>query len=89
MRGMWMLGRQRIDPPFAPKAEAVALEANAARAGMALGCRYSSSDEYEAEVVQARRAAGAYGPRRPRRQALVAFAAVAVAVAVAIVLFVV
>ena len=87
MRGMWMLGRQRIDPPFAPKAEAVALEANAARAGMALGCRYSSSDEYEAEVVQARRAAGAYGTWRPRRQALVAFAAAAVAVA--IVLFVV
>jgi hypothetical protein len=83
---MWMLGRQRIDPPLVPKAEAVALEINAARAGLALGCRYSSSDEYEAEVVQARRAAGAYGTSRPRRQALVAFA---VAVAVAIVLLVV
>jgi hypothetical protein len=78
---MWTLGRQRIDPSWAPKAEAVALEINAARAGLALGCRYSSSDEYEAEVVQARRAAGAYGPP-PRRQALVAFAAAAVAVAI-------
>jgi len=89
MRGMWMLGRQCVDPPFAPTAEAVALDANAARAGLALGCRYSSSDEYEAEVVQARRAAGAYATSRPRRQALVAFAAAAAAVAVAIVLFVV
>jgi len=77
-----MLGRQRIDPSLAPKAEAVALEINAARAGLALGCRYSSSDEYEAEVVQARRAAGAYRTPRPRRQALVAFAAAAVAVAI-------
>jgi hypothetical protein len=82
---MWMLGRQRIDPPFAPKAEALALEANAARAGLALGCRYSSSDEYEAEVVQARRAAGAYGTWPPRRQALVAFAAAAVAVAIVLI----
>ena len=81
-----MLGRQRIDPLLVPKAEAVALEINAARAGLALGCRYSSSDEYEAEVVQARRAAGAYRTSRPRRQALVAIAA---AVAVAIVLLVV
>ena len=87
MRGMWMLGRQRIDPPFAPKADDLGLEANAAHAGLALGCRYSSSDEYEAEIVQARRAAGAYGTRRPRRQILVAFAAAAIAAAM--VLFVV
>ena len=36
-----------------------ALEANAASAGLALGCAYSSSDEYEAEVIQTRRKAGA------------------------------
>jgi hypothetical protein len=83
---MWMRGRQQINPPLGSKANALGLEANAAGAGLALGCRYSSSDEYEAEIVQVRRAAGAYGTWRPWRQALIAFAA---AVAVAIVLLVV
>ena len=35
-------------------------------AGLALACAYSSSDEYEAELIRARRSAGAYGPRRQR-----------------------
>jgi hypothetical protein len=56
-----------------------ALEANAASAGLALGCAYSSSDEYEAEVIQVRRKAGAYGSRH-HRQAFVAFAVTAAAV---------
>ena len=32
-------------------------------AGAALGCRYSSSDEYEAALIAERRQAGAYGSR--------------------------
>jgi hypothetical protein len=40
--------------------DAVALEACA---GLALACAYSSSDEYEAELIQVRRKAGAYGSR--------------------------
>ena len=55
--------------------DAVALEASA---GLALACAYSSSDEYEAELIQARRKAGVYGPRR-YRPAIAAVAVVAVA----------
>jgi hypothetical protein len=40
-------------------------------AGLALACTYSSSDEYEAELIHARRSAGAYGPRRHRPLVLV------------------
>ena len=60
------------------RAHAVALEACA---GLALACAYSSSDEYEAEVIQVRRKAGAYGSRH-HRQAFVAFAIAAAAVVV-------
>jgi hypothetical protein len=56
--------------------DAVALEACA---GLALACAYSSSDEYEAELIQARRKAGAYGSRH-RRQAYVIFALAATAI---------
>lgn len=59
------------------EAHVLALEASA---GLALACAYSSSDEYEAEVIQARRAAGAYGSRH-QRQAYAAFAVAAAAVA--------
>ncbi len=37
------------------QAEYLALEANIERAGMALACVYSSSDEFEAAVIHARR----------------------------------
>lgn len=37
---------------------------------MALACTYSNSAEFDAELVAARRAAGIYGPRRYRRQAM-------------------
>ena len=35
-------------------------------AGLALACAYSSSEEFEAEVIQVRRAAGAYAAPVPR-----------------------
>ena len=57
--------------------DAVALEACA---GLALACAYSSSDEYEAELIQVRRKAGAYGSPH-HRQAFVALAVAAAAVA--------
>jgi len=57
-------------------AYAVALEASA---GLALACAYSSSDEYEAELIQMRRKAGAYGSPH-HRQAYVAFALAAMAI---------
>jgi len=57
-------------------ADAVALEASA---GLALACAYSSSDEYEAELIQMRRKAGAYGSPH-HRQAYVAFALAAMAI---------
>jgi hypothetical protein len=55
-----------------------ALEANAASARLALACAYSSSDEYEAEIIRIRRAAGAYDTRHLHP----AYAAVAAAAAV-------
>ena len=48
-------------------------------AGLALACTYSSSDEYEAELIRARRSAGAYGPRRHRLLVLAIAAAVVAA----------
>jgi hypothetical protein len=68
------------------RVQANALEANVACAGLALGCVYSSSDEYEAEIIKARRAAGVYGSQY-RLQAYAAFviaAAAIVLVAIAI-----
>ena len=56
--------------------DALALEACA---GLALGCVYSSSDDYEAELILMRRKAGAYGAPY-RRQACVAFALAAAAI---------
>ena len=49
-----------------------ALEAYAERAGSALACAYSSSAEFDAALIAARRAAGVYGPRRRRRILLTA-----------------
>jgi hypothetical protein len=49
------------------EADIVALRAAAERAGTALACLFSSSDEFEAEVVRVRREQGAYGPLRRRR----------------------
>jgi hypothetical protein len=49
------------------EADLVALRAAAERAGTALACLFSSSDEFEAAVVRVRREQGAYGPLRRRR----------------------
>ena len=68
-----------------PQADVVALEANVARAGLALACPYSTSDEYEAAVIQARRDAGAYGGKQ--RHMLLAAAAAAAAILLLIVQF--
>jgi hypothetical protein len=48
-------------------------------ARLALACAYSSSDEYEAELIRARRSAGVYGPRRHRTWVLAVAAALTVA----------
>ena len=45
--------------------ERLALEAE--YAGSALACPFSSSDEYEAALIDARRAAGLYGPSARQR----------------------
>jgi hypothetical protein len=58
-----------------PSADALALEAHVARAGLALACAYSSSAEYEAELIATRRAAGAYGGKRQRHVLYAAAAA--------------
>jgi hypothetical protein len=42
---------------------------DAQRAGSALACAFSSSDEFEAAVIRARRAEGAYGPSERQRRA--------------------
>ena len=47
--------------PHTP-ADVLTLEADVASAGLALACSYSGSDEYEAAIIKARRAAGAFGP---------------------------
>ena len=62
------------------EADIVALRAAAERAGTALACLFSSSDEFEAEVVRVRREQGAYRAHtrsHPLRcAALIAFVAV-------------
>ena len=49
------------------RADHLVLEAHVHRAGLALACPYSTSDEYESEVIAAQRAAGVYGPKRHAR----------------------
>ena len=46
------------------------LESTAARAGCAMACPFSSSDEFEAAVISSRRRAGAFWPVRLRRYAV-------------------
>lgn len=50
-----------------PGVDLAVLEACAEGAGRALACSYSSSAEFDAALIQARRAAGVYGPRRHRQ----------------------
>ena len=62
------------------EADIVALRATAERAGTALACLFSTSDEFEAAVVRVRREQGAYRARtrsHPLRwAALIGFVAV-------------
>jgi hypothetical protein len=53
------------------------LTVDAERAGAAMACRYSSSDEYEAALIAERRATGAYS--RPTRDRLLLWSAVVAA----------
>src|SRR5947199_9080453 len=48
------------------EADLIALRAATERAGMSLACLFSSSAEYEADLIRERRAQGAYQP--PRRK---------------------
>jgi hypothetical protein len=71
-----------------PNAAVLTLEAYAERAGAALACAYSSSAEYDAALIAARRAAGIYGPERQRRRMLATAAGIAAALAVILFLIV-
>ena len=46
------------------------LEASVERARLALGCPFSSSDEFEADLIRERRAEGRYGPTPNQRRAV-------------------
>ncbi len=61
---------------------ALPLELVAERAGAALACAYSSSAEYDAELIAERRAAGVYGPKRHRKQMFATVAGLAAGLAV-------
>lgn len=52
------------------EADIAALRATAERAGTALACLFSSSDEFEAEVVRVRREQGAFRARNRARHPL-------------------
>jgi|RhiMetdeSRZDD1v2_1073273.scaffolds.fasta_scaffold312995_2 hypothetical protein len=62
----------------------LALETSVERAGEALACAFSSSAEYEAALIAARRAAGRYGPSRHRRLLMVVAALAALLLALLI-----
>lgn len=59
-----------------------ALELRAAGAGYALACPFSSSDEFEADLISSRRAAGLYGSRSHTMHMIATAAGLAAAVAV-------
>jgi hypothetical protein len=68
--------------------QASMLENNALKAGCALACSYSSSQEYEAALIAERRAAGAYRTKRnPWLGRIAAIGAGALLLIVGIVLF--
>jgi hypothetical protein len=63
-----------------------ALEDNAVRAGFALACCYANSNEFEAELIAARRKAGVYGPKRGSWPGRIAAIAVGLLALVALIL---
>jgi hypothetical protein len=65
------------------RTDALTLKVDAERAGLAWACPFSSSAEFEAAIIKARREAGVYGPKRTRRHvllAIVGFAAAAIVI---------
>jgi hypothetical protein len=57
----------RYRTPGEIQADFLALKRAAERAGLALGCTFGSSDEFEAAVIRSRRAQGLLPPARPSR----------------------
>ena len=55
-------------PTATVEADLAALKRAAERAGTALACLFSSADEFEADIIRERRAAGLYGPAHSRRR---------------------
>jgi hypothetical protein len=79
----------QIPTPDRSRVDALTLKVDAERAGLAWACPFSSSAEFEAAIIKARREAGVYGPKRTRRHVLAfaaAMAAVATLIALALVL---
>ncbi len=62
------------------KAELDALQASADRAGAALACIYSSSEEFETATIRARRSRGLFDRRRTAQMRFVLAATAGVAV---------
>jgi hypothetical protein len=83
---MWWRRTQVQSPTEVLAFKAAALEDNAVRAGVALGCSYANSREYEAELIAARRAAGAYGSQSHRWKMRFAAIGAGLAVVVALIL---
>jgi hypothetical protein len=69
--------------PLGSRTDLLALYGHAERAGWAMGCPFSTSAEFEAAVIDAKRRAGGYGAGHKYRQAIYAIAAIG-ALAVAI-----
>ena len=65
--------------PVRYRTDVLTLQLQAERAGSALACPFSSSDEFEAAVISSRQRAGIYGPKRLRRHMLYVFGAIGVA----------
>jgi hypothetical protein len=63
------------------------LEQSVSRAGEALGCCFSDAEEYEAAVISARRAAGAFDRRYVKRFQWVIAATVVMSLAALIAIF--
>lgn len=82
----------RLFPDTGTRCEALELHAehaeHAEHAGSALACTFSSSAEFEAALIAARRAAGVYGPRRHRKQMLTIAAAIVAGLATVVFLIV-
>ena len=64
---------------MSPVRAATALEAYAATAGSSFACAFSSSDEFERELITLRRAEGRYAQRLPWGPLAVAVVASAIA----------